>query len=366
MRNGVLKRSMENPLARDLDHILAHTEPLWTEMRGARFFITGGTGFVGTWLTESLLWANRRLGLGLSAVLLTRNPAAFRARSPHLAEDPAIKLQAGDAVSFEYPDGRFPFVVHGATERYFPPDAEHPASTLDRDLASTRRVLELAHSQGTVRFLLTSSGAVYGKQPPDLSNIPEDYPGAPPSTDSGSAYGQGKRISEFLCSTYARIYGFEATVARLFAFVGPYLALDANYAVGNFIRDALAGGPVRIEGDGTPYRSYLYAADLAIWLWTILFRGASARPYNVGSPEALTIEDLARRVVAVTAPGAEIRIARQAQPGAPASRYVPATERAERELGLRPWISLEEGVRRTCEWHRRSIAAEAMPSYRGA
>ena len=106
---------MENPLARDLDHVLAHTEPLWADARGARFFLTGGTGFVGIWLTESLLWANRRLGLGLSAVLLTRNPAAFRARAPHLAEDPAVTLQSGDAAGFQFPEGTFPFVIHAAT-----------------------------------------------------------------------------------------------------------------------------------------------------------------------------------------------------------------------------------------------------------
>ena len=301
---------------------------MWAPVRGERFFLTGGTGFVGTWLTESLLWANRRLSLGVSAVLLTRDPEAFRRRSPHLAGDPAVTLWAGDGPTFAHPDGSFPLVVHAATERYFPPDAAQPASTLDRDLAATRRVLELARTHGTRRLLFTSSGAVYGKQPPDLSHIPEDYPGAPLPTDTSSAYGQGKRISEFLCGCGRGVYGFDAVIGRLFAFVGPYLPLDANYAVGNFIRDALAGGPVQIGGDGTPYRSYLYAADLAIWLWTLLMRGESGTAYNVGSPHEISIADLARCVSAVVAPGAEIRIARQAVPGAPALRYVPATERA--------------------------------------
>jgi dTDP-glucose 4,6-dehydratase len=342
---------MENPLSHDLDHVLDHTEAMWTDVRGSRFFVTGGTGFVGTWLTETLLWANRRLGLNLSAVLLTRNPAAFRSRSPHLAQDPAVTLLTGDATNFEPPDGSFPFVVHAATERYFPPNSERPASILDRDLAATRRVLELARMCGAGRLLFTSSGAVYGKQPSAMTHIPEEYAGAPLTTEVGSVYGHSKRISEFLCSTYAHVCGFQATIARLFAFVGPYLPLNENYAVGNFIRDTLDGGPVRIAGDGTPYRSYLYAADLAIWLWTILFRGESARPYNVGSPEAVTIADLACRVVAVTASPAQVRIARQAAPGAPLLRYVPNTHRAENELGLRPWISLEEGIRRAYEWH---------------
>src|ERR1035438_7710139 len=96
-----------NPLAPDLDHVLEHTELLWEAVRGERFFLTGGTGFVGSWLTESLLWANRRLNLGLSACLLTRNPAGFIARSPHLACDPAAVLLNGNAVDFEFPAGQF-------------------------------------------------------------------------------------------------------------------------------------------------------------------------------------------------------------------------------------------------------------------
>lgn len=342
---------MDNPLARDLDHVLAHTEGLWEAVRGERIFLTGGTGFVGTWLTESLLWANRRLSLGVSAVLLTRDPEGFLRRAPHLANDAAMTLLAGDGPAFYIPKGAFPLVIHGATERQFAPNAEHPASTLDRDVATMRRVLELACTRGTRRLLFTSSGAVYGKQPPTLTNIPEEYPGAPLTTDIQSAYGQAKRISEYLCTCYGQVYGFEAVIARLFAFVGPHLPLDSNFAVGNFIRDAMAGGPVQIGGDGTPYRSYLYAADMAIWCWTLLLRGQGGTAYNVGSPEAISIADLARCVVDVVAPGAEIRIARQAVAGVPAARYVPATDRAQ-ALGLHAWIPLEEGVRRTCEWHK--------------
>jgi dTDP-glucose 4,6-dehydratase len=346
---------MENPLSRDLEHVLAHTEALWDEVRGERFFLTGGTGFVGSWLTESLLWANRRHSLGISVVLLTRDPEGFRRRAPHLANDAAVTLWTGDASTFDYPEGGFPLAVHAATERTFPHDAERPVSTLDRDVAATRRVLELARTRGTRRLLFTSSGAVYGKQPPTLSHIPEDYPGAPLPTDTKSVYGQGKRISEYLCGCYGQVYGFDTVTARLFAFVGPLFPLDANFAVGNFIRDAMAGGPVQIDGDGTPYRSYLYAADLAIWLWTLLMRGERGTAYNVGSPDPVSIADVARRVVEVAAPRAEIRIAHAAVPGAPAARYIPAAGRAA-ALGLQPWISLEEGVRRTCEWHRRAGA----------
>jgi len=222
--------------------------------------------------------------------------------------------------------------------------------TFAADVDGTRHVLEFARAHGVRRFLFTSSGAAYGKQPSELTHIPEEYAGAPAATDIRSGYGQAKRVSEYMISMYGSACGFDAVIARLFAFVGPLLPLDANYAIGNFIRDALRGGPVRVNGDGTPYRSYLYAADLAVWLWTMLLRGKPACVYNVGSAEDLTIAELARMVARVVTPEAVIEIARRPETGAAPSRYVPDVERARRELGLRPWISLDDGVRRTSRW----------------
>ena len=151
-------------------------------------------------------------------------------------------------------------------------------------------------------------GAVYGRQPAELTHIPEDYAGSFDPTDSRSGYGQAKRVSEFLSAMYGEAYGLETKIARCFAFVGPYLPLDRNFAVGNFLRDALAGRPIVVQGDGRPRRSYLYAADLAAWLWTILFRGRSCRPYNVGSDRDLSIAEPAQKVVEAVAPSAAVRV----------------------------------------------------------
>ncbi len=350
---------MQYSLSQDLDHILTHTEELWVSSRGERFFLTGGTGFVGSWLVESLLWANKRLNLKISATLLTRDRERFCARHPHLAGDPALNLYRGDCTAFDYPAGSFPFIVHAASGRYAASTQEQPASAFSTDVAAIEHMLEFAHLRQTKRFLFTSSGAVYGKQPPQLTHVPEDYVGAPLPTDSDAAYAHAKRTAEFLCCCYSRSYRFDVMIARLFAFTGPYLPLDENFAVGNFIADVLAGGPVRITGNGKPYRAYLYAADLAIWLWTILFRGKPAFPYNVGSPDELTIAELARVVVAHSVPGTEIHIAGKPKPGAPSERYVPSITQAAEDLGLKVWIPLEEGIRRMWLWNQARIASQA-------
>ena len=106
-----------------------------------------------------------------------------------------------------------------------------------------------------------------------------------------------------------------------------------------------------MTGDGTARRSYLYAADLAIWLWTILVSGRPGRPYNVGSEDDLSIADLATRVARVVRPGIPIEITEAPDPGRPPARYVPSPARAQRELGVAPTIELDEGLRRTAEWY---------------
>jgi dTDP-glucose 4,6-dehydratase len=340
----------------DLDLVLSQTRDLWQEVRGRRVFITGGTGFFGCWLVESFCHVNRALGLGARATVLSRDPAKFAMNCPHLAGDPAITLHAGDVRSFAFPAGEFRFVIHAATEASAKQSAEEPFEMLSTILAGTERILRFAAQCGARKFLLTSSGAVYGRQPPELTHVPESFNGAPDPLVAASVYAEGKRAAELMCVLHqktaaAQGIGFEAKIARCWAFCGPHLPLDKHFAIGNFIGDVLAGRPISIAGDGTPRRSYLYAADLAVWLWTILFRAPALLAINVGSGRDVSILQLAEIVAATLAPSTEIHVAQQTVPDVLPARYVPSVERAERLLGLRETVSLEEAIRRTAAWH---------------
>src|SRR5580704_14565582 len=299
----------------DLDHILTTTAPLWEEMRDQRIFITGGTGFFGCWLLESFSYINRQLNLNARATVLTRDPAAFAMKCPHLAADPALAFHAGDVRSFSFPDGDFPYVIHAANEASARQAAEQPLEMLTTIIDGTARVLNFAQTHATRKLLLTSSGAVYGKQPASLTHVPEDYPGGPDPLDPASVYAEGKRISEQMCALQSMHSPIEIKIARCFAFVGPRLPLDTHFAIGNFIGDVLAGKPIRINGDGTPRRSYLYASDLAIWLWTMLFQSPDLIPVNVGSAHDVSILELAEAAVQSLDASTEIQVANNPTPG---------------------------------------------------
>ena len=342
-----------NPLpAEDLAHVLTHTRELWAEARGQSFFITGGTGFFGMWLLESFAHINDSLALGMRATVLTRDPASFTKKAPHLTERPDIKFIQGDIRTFAFPPERFDYIIHAATEASATLNNEAPQEMLDAIIGGTRRVLDLAALCGVKKLLLTSSGAVYGRQPAEMPHVTEDYLGAPDPLLPGSAYGEGKRVSEHMCVVHARQHGYEVKIARCFAFVGPHLPLDSHFAIGNFIRDALAGHSIHIAGDGTPMRSYLYASDLAVWLWTILFHAPSARAYNVGSDEDVSIKQLATNVASTLGGSSSVNVAQPANPSGILSRYVPSVNRAKAELDLHAIVSLPDAIRRTNTWHQ--------------
>jgi nucleoside-diphosphate-sugar epimerase len=339
----------------DLEHVLTHTAPLWEAGRNRSLFITGGTGFFGTWLLETFAFCERELGLKAQMTVLTREPGAFLARVPHISKEPSIKMLQGDVRSFDFGEKQFDFVIHAAAPTSADA-ASRPRDLLRTIIHGTERVIELAETRGASRFLLTSSGAVYGAQPENMSHIREDYLGGPDWLNPKAVYGEGKRVSEEMCAISAEESGIRFAIARCFTFVGPHLPLDQHFAIGNFIRDALAVRKIEIRGDGTTMRSYLYAADLAIWLWTMLLREPEARTnptvLNVGSGEATSIRNLAEAVIEELNPSLQIEIARLPHPGQRPDQYVPDVKRAESCLGLHQAIGLREAIRRTAAWSR--------------
>ena len=341
------------PAVEDLDHaFFAVGEARWRSLQGANLFISGGTGFVGKWMLATLLAAKARLNLECSVTLLTRDPDAFRRNAQPLANAHGITLLEGDVRTFQFPTESFSHVVHAATDVVA---QASPIETFDTCVTGTRRVMDFARQCGVEDLLLVSSGAVYGRQPPELERVDETYTGAPSPTSTASAYGEGKRASEWIATTLGTDHKIRTRIARCFAFVGPYLPLDKHFAVGNFLRCALEQDDIVIEGDGTPFRTYMHAADMAAWLWAILLAGEHARAYNVGGHEVVSIAELARRVAAAVGGVGRIRILKQAQSGCPAERYVPDVTRARAELNLPEPISLDAAIARTAAWHQAAI-----------
>lgn len=319
-------------------------------LQGKRVLITGGTGFIGTWLLESISWLNKNSNQPCKVYVPTRNPEAFARKAPHLAANPGIIFLPGDIVDFKYPDDDCNFIIHAAAPgepRALNHDSLGVAETIVR---GTRRVLELATQRNVEGFLFVSSGAVYGVQPPDLERIPEDYLGAPDVANIRSAYGEAKRYAEMLCTLYHQRYGLPIHIARPFTFVGPYQDLNAGFAITDFIRDGLQGGPLKIQDDGTTVRSYCYAADLTAMLWKILLQSPVGRVYNVGSDESISILELANKVVSFLDTSVEVIVMSKPNMKSKPARYVPDIDRGKSELGMNIYTDIDKAIQRALVW----------------
>ena len=333
----------------DLQHILTHTESLWDEIKQNRIFITGGTGFFGCWLLESFTYIVDQLNLSAKAVILTRNPDNFQQKCPHLFNHPALEFYQGDICSFVFPQGEFSHFIHAGTSTNAKLYQDNHLGIFNEIIEGTKKTLEFARVSGVKKYLFTSSGAVYGQQPDTMSHIPETYSGSPDPCDMGSSYGEGKRVSELLCTLYSQQYGIETKIARCFAFVGPHLPIDLHFAIGNFIRDAMERKTIEVKGNGTPLRSYLYASDLMIWLWTILFKGESCTAYNVGSDQAICIKDLAELIGKMY--GVKVNIQQIPKLDQSPNRYVPSINRTLSLLENKTIVDITEAIQKTFVWY---------------
>lgn len=294
------------------------------DLSGRHLFLTGGTGSVGRTLLDYLDRCDAAHG-EFKVSVLTRDAKAFAARHPEQAKRPWLSLVDGSLAALpSLPDG-ITDVIHAAADTHL---GTGRAGWVDQIVGGTGTLLAASHKARAARFLLVSSGAVYGPQPASFSHLREDYPGAPDPLLPGSTYGQAKRVAEQLCTIAHHEHGLPTVITRLFAFGGAHVPRDGRYAFGDFMRHALANddAPIRIAGDGQAVRSYLGGHDMAHALICALVAGQAGSAYNVGSDEPVTIAELAMRIRDRLSHAREVVIMGAAGDGQ-RSRYVPDVTR---------------------------------------
>jgi nucleoside-diphosphate-sugar epimerase len=319
-------------------------------LRGRSLFLTGGTGFIGKWLLEVLLAANAGQGLNLRITVLTRDPQAFTLRHPHLSQGPGVCLHRGNVEDFAFPPGRFDLALHAALP--VAALANEGQGLAERAELGVARVCSFAAQAGVARLLHVSSGAIYGAQA-GTGAVNESAPWTEPAAND---YTRAKRAAERYLG--AQAWPFDVVIARCFAFIGPYLEATSGSAAAQFIDAVAADGGITIQGDGTPVRSYQYAADMARWLITLLALAPAGTACNVGSGEPVTIAQLAARVAAFAGSDCDVAVLGQPRPGLAGNIYLPTVALAHELLGLDNRVGLDEAIHRTLTWRKAALTPE--------
>ncbi len=329
--------------------LISHLVPLKNE----NILITGGTGFMGTWLTEIITFINDNYNFNTHLFLLSTRAGLFREKAPHIAFRPDITLIERDVRNLTDISNEVSWIIHAAASPDSRVHASDPLRTIQVIVDGTDSVLEYATRLPDIKKILNiSSGQIYGTQPWDLQGIPENFIGGLDCSALNSAYPESKRIAETICSVYRNQQRLPIVNARPFAFIGPYQGLDRPWAINNFIRDSLLGGPIRILGDGQTVRSYMYPSDMAWWILNILVHGTAGMNYNVGSPESITLQELAEKIaVRVPKPPKIIRGISDDK-SLKSTRFVPNVDLAKKSLGLKITTDLDTAIKRTILWNQ--------------
>jgi nucleoside-diphosphate-sugar epimerase len=310
-----------------------------------RVLITGGAGFIGSNLCESLLDQGHEVS-ALDNLLTGRleNIEALLARPGF----EFIQRAAEDVIDLK-PEAVFHLASPASPVGY----GLHPIETLSANSEGTRRVLELCRATGA-KFLMASTSEVYGD--PLEHPQKETYFGNVDPIGPRSCYDEGKRFSEAMTVAYRQVYGVDARIVRIFNCYGPKNALDDGRMVPTFVEQALRDQPMTVYGDGSQTRSLCYVSDLVRGLQAAMFvPDTNGNVYNLGNPEEHTVLEYAQIIRSVGKSQSEI-VHTPGREGEIARRK-PDISKAIRELGWRPEVGLLEGLTATVDWARPQVAA---------
>jgi len=337
----------------DLEEIIQTSVSDLEEIVNKPLVITGASGFVGTWLTLSWVATRKKLNGKGQLLITSRNPQSLLPLISVVDSHSPVIALSSDIRNLHIPsEFRNGNLIHAATPASAALNASDPAAMLKIIIEGQERVIVEAVRMNN-KLLFLSSGAVYGRQPLDLSHLPETWEGAPQIGDISSAYHEGKRVAELMGNIAATKQGLNFVSARLFAFIAPFLPLGTHFAAGNFIRDALSSNQIEIQSGGGSVRSYLYATDLCSSLWALLTRGETETAYNVGSEHEVSIKNLALEVASCTNRNVEV-VVRGVDNSENVNRYVPSVTKMEVELGWKINVPLQDSLFRTIQWYRQS------------
>jgi dTDP-glucose 4,6-dehydratase len=309
-----------------------------------RVLVTGGAGFIGSHLCDYLLAKG-------CAVICMDNLLTGAVQNIDHIRDERFLFVKHDVTNYIVVEGPLDYVLHFASPASPIDYLELPIQTLKVGALGTHKALGLAKSKGA-RFLLASTSEVYGD--PLVHPQREDYWGNVNPVGPRGVYDEAKRFAEAMTMAYHRFHGVDSRIVRIFNTYGSRMRLTDGRAIPTFIRQAMAGAPLTVNGDGSQTRSFTYVSDLVEGIWRLMHAPVND-PVNIGNPREMTLLELAKRILDLS--GSRSEIVFTALPVDDPKVRQPDITRARTHLGWEATVDVDDGLRQTIDWYRRSTPA---------
>jgi dTDP-glucose 4,6-dehydratase/UDP-glucuronate decarboxylase len=371
---GVKMKESQNIVNKDLEYIADRLKTEFTILSGKKLLITGGAGFLGYYLIQSVLYSNKinnhREPIGL--IVLDNFIRGLPQWLVELKEDKDLKLIEHDITEPLPKDIEiFDYIMHAASIASPTYYRKHPIETMDANVNGLRNLLEYTKERKERNtpvqgFVFFSSSETYGNPSLDCIPTPETYYGYVSFTGPRACYDESKRYGETLCVNFVRQYGLPIKIVRPFNNYGPGLKITDKRVIPDFARDVLAGRDIIMFSDGAPTRTFCYIADAIIGYYKVLIKGEAGEAYNIGVQEPeISMADLAEKIVDISTElfdynGRVVHRSNLDQDYLKDNpdRRCPQIEKARSVLEYHPSISLDEGLRRSLIWYHDHLSAE--------
>ncbi|MBI3413283.1 MAG: GDP-mannose 4,6-dehydratase [Candidatus Aenigmarchaeota archaeon] len=333
----------------DLSRIKNSLHGFETRIKGSRFLVTGGAGFIGSWFCDTII------STGGSVVCVDNMSAGSEKNIAHLKNRGKFRLATEDVCKFGTKE-KFDYIVHMASMASPPLYQKFPIETLDSGVIGTKRMLELAAKQKVKGFLFTSTSEIYGNPPENMVPTPETYYGYVNPHGPRSMYDESKRCAEAYCYSYWKQKDTPVRIARIFNTYGPRLDAKSQTGYGRalikFVNLAIKNEPISMYGNGKQTRSFCYITDQVEGLLKLLLTpGLDGEVVNTGSEEEVSINNLIKSIIRLTNSSSKVINTKPAYDitDDPVRRK-PDITKAKKILGWEPKVGLEEGLKKTIEW----------------
>lgn len=341
-------------LRQDCLNACAHQPDVRSKLSLKHIAMTGGTGFLGTWIAEMIAALNDEYGLKIILDLYARNTIEWAKKWPHLSSRIDIRLHSQDVRSPFHFQSDVNYVIHAAGVPNNRVHASDPLRVLQTTIDGINNALESASQLDNLsRFINVSSGLVTGA-PNRLGNLSETDYFPIPSGQLHLVYVDAKRSAESLAAIYRSQFRMPISTIRPFTFIGPYQSLDRPWAINSFLGDVLMGRDIRIHGDGSARRSYLYGSDAAWWTLAALVNGGNGDIYNMGSSEVISHMELAQLICKKMAPKSGIAINTAPTKQGERDELCPSINHTQNTLGVVQTCCLEQAIDKSWRWFSNS------------
>lgn len=340
---------MENLIIENLFKSFQNVVPQLEKLKGSTILITGGTGFVGSWVARGIIWLNDNFDFGCQIILLARDPENLERSDPKLYHRSEITYLRSDIRSVHNLPSNINYIIHAAANPDNRAHMSDPVNTMDVIALGTKAIMDAATRLPDIRNIVhISSGQVYGKAPENGEALRETILYNFSKNDITSVYPEAKRYAETICLAYRSLFKLPICIVRPFSFVGPYQKLNKPWAINTFLQEALNNQPMRIVGNGKPQRSYLYASDMAAWLLVVLAEGKSGDIYNFGSSEGVSLKEVTEKINKLLPRPVDIMIQNYNNDE---SKFIPNLEHIIEKFNLKMVFNFDEALQQTIQWN---------------